>query len=178
MRRCSFIASACANRPVSCLRGGIARLIGDENGIAVVEAAVTFPFLAMLSFGLIEFGSIFYNFQLVQTGLRDAGRYLSRVPDLAAAEGDARRLATTGSILPDQPARVKWWSGGQVQISYRSVANPRDATTGLRNFRAGDTVTVVDVSTSVAYAGLGFLSSLGLGPITITAKHEERYIGQ
>jgi Flp pilus assembly protein TadG len=178
MRRCSSIASAAATRRISHLRRCVRRLLGDEAGVAVVEAAVAVPFLTVLSFGIIEFGSIFYNFQLVQTGLRDAGRYLSRVPDLAAAEGDARRLATTGSILPDQPARVKWWSAGQVQISYRSVANPRDATTGLRNFRAGDTVTVVDVSTSVAYPGLGFLSSLGLGSITITAKHEERYIGQ
>jgi Flp pilus assembly protein TadG len=178
MRPCSSIARARAQGRVPRLRRCLAGLIGDEAGVAVVEATLTIPFLAALGFGLIEFGSIFYNFQLVQTGLRDAGRYLSRVPDLSAAENDARRLATTGSIVAGQPARVKWWSADQVQISYRSVANPRDATTGLRNFRAGDTVTVVDVSTSVSYPGLGFLSSLGLGPITITAKHEERYIGQ
>ncbi len=121
---------------------------------------------------------MFYNFELMQTGVRDAGRYLSRVPDLGAAEESAKRLAVTGSIASGQAARVDWWAPGHIQISYRTIENPRDATTGLRNYRAGDTLTIVRVSTSVPYEGMGLLAAIGLGPIQINAAHEERYVGQ
>jgi Flp pilus assembly protein TadG len=149
----------------------------DESGVAVIEAAIAFPFLVILMAGLFEFGLVFYNFQLVQTGVRDAGRYLSRVDDLAAATENAKRLAVTGSVVAGQPARVKWWSTTQVQVETRGVANPRDATTGLRNYRAGDTLTVVRVSTTIPYEGIGLLKAIGLGPIQIGAAHEERYVG-
>jgi Flp pilus assembly protein TadG len=158
---------------VSAIRGRLA----DERGVAAVEAALTLPFLVAVSAGLFEFGSMFYNFQLMQTGVRDAGRYLSRVSDLAAAEESAKRLAVTGSILSGQKARVSWWKTEQVQISYRATANPRDATTGLRNYRAGDTVTTIRVSTTAPYQGMGLLPVIGLGTIPISASHEERYVG-
>jgi Flp pilus assembly protein TadG len=151
----------------------IGHRFGDNRGVAAVEAALTFPFLVAVSAGLFEFGSMFYNFQLMQTGVRDAGRYLSRVSDLAAAEESAKRLAVTGSILSGQKARVSW----QVQISYRATANPRDATTGLGNYRAGDTVTTIRVSTTAPYQGMGLLPVIGLGTIPISASHEERYVG-
>jgi len=158
------------------LRRSRARL-RDERGVAATEAAIAFPFLIAVGAGLFEFGSIFYNFELMQTGVRDAGRYLSRVPDLAAAEESAKRLAVTGSIGTGAAARVSWWKNDQIAISYRATANPRDATTGLRNYRAGDTVTTIRVSTSVPYQGMGLLSVIGLGTIQITAAHEERYVG-
>jgi Flp pilus assembly protein TadG len=158
------------------LRRPLARL-ADESGVAAIEAALAFPFLAILMAGLFEFGLIFYNFQLVQTGVRDAGRYLSRVEDLAASQENAKRLAVTGSISTGQPARVTWWNTGQVQVTTQALANPRDATTGLRNYRAGDTLTVVRVSTSIPYEGIGLLAALGVGPIQISAAHEERHVG-
>ena len=120
---------------------------------------------------------MFYNFQLMQTGVRDAGRYLSRVPDLAAAEDSAKRLAVTGSILSGQTARVGWWKTEHVQISYRTTANPRNATTGLRNYRGADTITTIRVSTTAPYEGMGLLSAIGLSTTQIGASHEERYVG-
>jgi Flp pilus assembly protein TadG len=163
--------------PRACVRRCRAA-IGDERGVAAIEAALSVPFLIAVGAGLFEFGSVFYNFQLIQTGVRDAGRYLSRAPDLAAAEGNAKRLAVTGSTVTGQPARVSWWKAEQVSISYRITANPRDATTGLRNYRAGDTVTTIRVSTIAPYQGMGLLSAIGLGTVQITAAHEERYVGQ
>jgi len=162
---------------ITCIQSLRPRL-ADERGVAAVEAALAFPFLLALMAGLFECGSVFYNFELMQTGVRDAGRYLSRVPDLGAAEENAKRLAVTGSIASGQAARVDWWTPGQIQISYRTIENLRDATTGLRNYRAGDTLTIVRVSTSVPYEGMGLLAAIGLGPIQINAAHEERYVGQ
>jgi Flp pilus assembly protein TadG len=155
----------------------VAARFADEGGVAVIEAALAFPFLVILMAGLFEFGLIFYNFELVQTGVRDAGRYLSRVDDIAAAQDSAKRLAVTGSVVAGKPPRVKWWSTAHVEVATRAVANPRDATTGLRNYRAGDTLTVVRVSTTIPYEGIGLMKALGLGPIRIGAAHEERYVG-
>src|SRR5215217_3250328 len=152
---------------ITCIRSLRPRL-ADERGVAAVEAALAFPFLLALMAGLFEFGSVFYNFELMQTGVRDLG----------AAEESAKRLAVTGSIASGQAARVDWWTPGQIQISYRTIDNPRDATTGLRNYRAGDTLTIVRVSTSVPYEGMGLLAAIGLGPFQINAAHEERYVGQ
>src|SRR5829696_1423927 len=99
---------------ITCIQSLRPRL-ADERGVAAVEAALAFPFLLALMAGLFEFGSVFYNFELMQTGVRDAGRYLSRVPDLAAAEESAKRLAVTGSIASGQAARVDWWTPGQIR---------------------------------------------------------------
>ncbi|HVL71746.1 MAG TPA: TadE/TadG family type IV pilus assembly protein [Beijerinckiaceae bacterium] len=149
----------------------------DERGVAAVEAALTLPFLLLLGIALAEFGTAFYQTQLVQTGLRDAGRYLSRVPDLAAAEDAARRVAVSGTPVPGETPRVAWWKPEQVQIAYRTTANPRDAGTGQRPYRAGDEVTVVRVSTAVPYVGLGLLTNFGVSGFQIAAAHEERYVG-
>lgn len=156
---------------------GVRRRLADDRGVAAVEAALSFPFLIAIGAGLFEFGSMFYNYQLMQTGVRDAGRYLSRAADLDAAAENAKRLAVTGSIVPGEPARVKWWKTEHVQIAYRTLANPRDAATGLRSYRSGDTVTIVRVTTSVPYAGTGLLSFIGLDAVQIGTAHEERYVG-
>jgi hypothetical protein len=36
---------------------------------------------------------------------------------------------------------------------------------------------MVTVSTNVAYGELGFLGYLGVGPVTLTASHQERLYG-
>src|SRR3954453_4403695 len=110
--------------PKSCIRSLRLRL-ADERGVETFEAALAFPFLLALMAGLLEFGSVFYNVELMQTGVRDAGRYLSRVPDLGAAEESAKRLAVTGSIASGQPARAAGGTPGQIQIRHRTGDNPR-----------------------------------------------------
>ena len=153
-------------------------VVPDERGAAALEAALAFPFLVLFGAGLFEFGNMFYNFQLMQTGVRDAARYLARVPDPDAAEENARRLAVTGSVAPGGTARVKWWRPDQVRVVYELTANPTNAQTGLRSYRASDVVRVVRVSTSLAHEGLGLFSAAGLGTLQIRAAHAERYIGQ
>ena len=114
--------------PKSCIRSLRLRL-ADERGVAAVEAALAFPFLLALMAGLFEFGSVFYNFELMHTGVRDAGRYLSRVPDLGAAEESAKRLAVTGSIASGQAARS---TGGRRARSRSAIARSRTLATRRR----------------------------------------------
>ena len=127
---------------------------------------------------MFEFGGIFYNYELMQTGVRDAARYLARVADPTAAEAAARNLAVRGTVDSTGKLRVKWWQATHIQITYKAIANPVNNETGRRLYRGADPLRVVQVSTSVNYAGLGLLKFIGLGPVRIDAAHEERYVGE
>jgi Flp pilus assembly protein TadG len=151
----------------------------DERGAAAVEAAAALPFLVALGAGLFELGGAFYNYELMQTGIRDGARYLARVADPAAtaAVTAAKNLAVTGTIGATGAARVKGWQTSHIQVTYVQTANPADATTGLRQYRGGANLTTIRMASAMPYPGLGLLSAFNLGAITIRADHEERYVG-
>ena len=157
--------------------GVVTAFIGDRRAAAAIEAAAALPFLVVLGAGLFEFGSAFYKYELMQTGVRDAARYLARVAVPAAAEPSAKNLAVTGSIDASKSPRVKDWQTSHVAVTYGAIANPPDATTGLRQHRGGPTLTTIRVASAMPYAGLGLLSAFNLGTVTIRASHEERYVG-
>lgn len=54
-----------------------------ENGSALVEFALILPILVLLLFGVIEFGLLLYNQQVITNASREGARYgiVSRVPD-------------------------------------------------------------------------------------------------
>lgn len=157
----------------------VLRAFADEGGAAAIEAAAALPFLVALGAGLFELGGAFYNYELMQTGVRDGARYLARVadPTAAAAVTAAKNLAVTGTIGGTASARVKGWQTSQLQVTYVQTANPADATTGLRQYRGGASLTTIHMASAMPYAGLGLLSAFNLGAITIRAAHEERYVG-
>jgi Flp pilus assembly protein TadG len=150
----------------------------DTRGVAAMEAGLAFPFIVALAAGLIEFGALFYNFELIQTGVRDAARYLARVADPVASEAAARNLALRGTVDSSGTLRVKWWQPTHIQITYKTVPNPMDETTGRRLYRGRDPLVVVRVSTLFDHTGLGLFRAVGLGPVRVTAAHEERYVGE
>lgn len=144
------------------------------------------PFLVLLAAGVIEYGKMLSDTQLMQTGVRDAARYLAAVPglptagsaDRALAEAQARRLAVTGATGTGGTPRVKDWNAttGAVQIAYRATGNTRDAKTGLRDYRGDNAVYVIRVTGRMTYTGIGLLSALNRGPVAIDAVHEERHL--
>ncbi|MGH6852284.1 MAG: TadE/TadG family type IV pilus assembly protein [Methylocella sp.] len=156
------------------------KLISDDRGAAIVEAAVTFPVLLTLGLGVFEFSNAFYDHQEITTGVRDAARYMARVPGSCAdatAVSNATNLAVNGAIAGGTP-RVSGWTG--VAIGCATVANPLVA--GERTYRGGDpnnnyAITIVTVTASVPYQGFGLLSYRRLTPPTFTLAHSERSIG-
>ena len=162
----------------------VVRLCFNRDGSAMVEMAAILPFLLVLGCGVFEFGAFFYQYQMIEAGVRDAGRYLARVSDpaastapcasavLTAKETSAKDIAVTGAI-GGTSKRVSWWSQSDITITYRTVANP-----GYANYRGPDPITIVHLATTPKYPGVGFLSLLGLGTqIAFNLEHEERCIG-
>ena len=157
--------------------------LGSE-GSAMVEMAALMPFLLILGCGVFEFGAFFYQYQMIEAGVRDAARYLARVSDpanstapcasavLTAKEASAKDIAVMG-VIGGTTKRVSWWSQSDITISYRTDANP-----GYALYRGPNPITIVHIATTPQYPGVGFLSFLGLGSqITFNLEHEERCIG-
>lgn len=156
----------------------ILRFRRDTRATAALEAGLALPFIVALGAGLFEFGGLFYNFNIMQTGVRDAARYLSRVADPVASEAAGRNLALRGTVDASGTLRVGWWQPSHIQIAYETTPNPVDEATGRRLYRGRDPLLVIRVSTSVDHTGVGLLQAIGLGPVRIAAAHEERYVGE
>jgi Flp pilus assembly protein TadG len=143
-----------------------------DRGAALVESAIILPVFLTLVGGVYEFGFFLYQQQLVTSGVRDATRYLtlSADPTNSTNQIDAKNLAVTGSI-DGGATRVSGWSAADVTVAIDSVDNATGTYSG------GPTIQIVTVSTSFLDPTLGFLNLLGLKAPTITASHQERYVG-
>lgn len=154
------------------LPAGIAALRHNDAGAALVEFTLLAPFLLILGLGIAEFGRMFYQYQLVVEGLRDAGRYLARVdPTIGDNQTKAARLAVTGTVEDGGELRVEGWEAGDLSFSIEETPNA-----GFTSYRGPNPIRVVVVSTTFDYADVGFLSTLGLGAISIGAAHKQRVI--
>jgi len=157
-------------------------LARDEDGTALLEGAVIVPVLCILLFGVYEFSWFFYQQHLISTGLRDAARYLARLPapcnpgsNWPVNQASAKNLALTGSVAGGA-GRVKGWTATAVRLSCTAIDNPTEAS-GLTAYRGGPIIYVVTASTSFPDPALGFLGVLGLKAPTISVSHSERVIG-
>jgi Flp pilus assembly protein TadG len=155
----------------------------DEGGAALVEGAILLPLLVVLFVGIFEFSWFFYQQHLASLGVRDAARYLARLPDPCeataprwiAAETRARNLAATGAV-EGGAARVNGWTAAMVTANCRPVANVIGLD-GLPSYRGGPAIFVVTVATRFRDPTLGFFGLLGLAAPQISASHSERVIG-
>ncbi len=154
----------------------------DESGSALVEAAIVIPVLLTLFLGVFEFSSLFWEQQLISTGVRDAARYLSRClgssgrPDClnvseTAVEEAAKNLAVYGSIAGGKVTRVPDWAVDEVKINFATIDNAGGT------YRGPPVIRTVTVSTTYTHPSLGFLGYLGLPNLNISVSHQERVAG-
>jgi Flp pilus assembly protein TadG len=143
-----------------------------ERGSALLEAAIILPVVLALAGGGFEFGFFLYQQQLIVSGVRDAARYLalSADPTSDINQSNARNLAVSGSIQGGPP-RVPGWTVSDVSVAVDFADNPVGANS------AGPKIPIVTVSTSFVDPSLGLLDLLGLGKPTISASHQERFVG-
>jgi Flp pilus assembly protein TadG len=153
----------------------------DSTGSALVETTIMMPFLLILCAGVFSFGDLFYKRLLIETGVRDASRYLARcnttIWSTTECEDKARNVAVFGNSAGGASGdeRVSDWAFGDVSVSYSDITN--DDGSGNKLYRGGDTIRIVRVSTSFPYTGTGLLNYIGFASIDINAAHEERVVG-
>ena len=149
----------------------------ESEGSALVEGTIVLPVLFILVFGVFEFSWVICQQHLILTGISDAARYIARstTPNDPTTKKDAKNLATTGSVDGDTP-RVKGWTVDDVDISYTFMNNVAGRN-GLTNFRGGQVIESVTVSTTFTVPSFGFFNILKLSPPTFNVSHQERIIG-
>src|SRR5215467_7146999 len=149
----------------------------DSEGSALVEGSIVLPVLFVLVFGVFEFSWVICQQHLILTGISDAARYIARsaTPNDASIKKVAKNLATTGSVDGDTP-RVKGWTVDDIDISYTFIDNVAGRN-GLTNFRGGEVIESVTVSTTFVVPSLGFFGILKLSPPILNISHQERIIG-
>jgi TadE-like protein len=148
----------------------------NSEGSALVEGSIILPVLFILVFGVFEFSWAVCQQHLIVTGISDAARYIARstTPNDPTTKKDAKNLATTGAVDGDTP-RVRGWTADDIDISYTFINNAAGGN-GLTNFRGGDVIESVTVSTTFTVPELGFFSILRLAPPTLNVTHQERII--
>jgi hypothetical protein len=142
-------------------------LVRDQSGAVLAEALIVVPFITLFSVGVLEFGNMFWQKEQVETGLRDAARYLARcqkTASFAAAcnAATARNIAFYGTASPgvSDGLRVSGWGPSADDITF---SEPESG--------------VIRASTAHSYVNSPLFGWLGLDAITIEAYHDERYIG-
>ena len=121
---------------------------GDEEGSALIEAAILTPLLIVLFVGVFEFSWFFYQQHLVVIGLHDAVSYLARSADPCnptsrvwkTKQEHAKNLATSGTIKGGPP-RVRGWLPAMVKLQCTKVDNPIEMN-GLSRYRDSSVYTV------------------------------------
>lgn len=144
----------------------------DTEGAVLTETIVVVPFVTLFSVGILEFGNMFWQKEQIETGLRDAARYLARCQPSSAASGFvsqcsetiARRIAYYGtSSATATVPRVTGWIPARSVITFEyPVRNGHE---------------VVVARTNHVYSASPLFGWLDLDAVTIQAYHEQRYVG-
>jgi Flp pilus assembly protein TadG len=158
----------------------------DTKGVAFLEFTILFPLLLTLSLGVFEFGHALKNRHTIDKAVRDAARYLARVPATCTSAGtgngsidsayinNGRNLALNGQISGGSPVLNYWTDPTTIAVNVDCV----DKTSVTPAYRGADFMPIIRVTATVPYSDLGFLTILGLGGFTFTVDHNQLHIGE
>lgn len=140
-----------------------------DDGAVIAEALIAVPFVTLFAVGILEFGNILWERMQIDAGLRDAGRYLSRCRPTSptytstCSEATAKMIAFYGTQSPATGAtlRVPGWGPTLTDITVNPVG--------------ADGTFIIE--TDHLYETSPLFGWLGINALTISASHEERYMG-
>ena len=179
----------------------IRRLSRSDSGTATVEFAL-FLFLILMPFlfGIFDIGRALEQHHVVTKSVRDAARYMARVPGYDEATpfevncaatgamvgattpaGDAKDLAMYGKMNPvstESPLMLAWDAANDA-TAYQTVCITGPVPPATAVIVDGETldINVVTVTATVPYDDV-LLQAFGIGAIIFTVSHQERYIGE
>ena len=137
--------------------------ITDQKGVAIVEFALVLPVLVILVFGMIEFGLLLYNQQVITNASREGARAGIVAPD---ASGQRRSLADITSVVESycNSRLINLGDGGTSPNTTTVPASPTTATFGT------------DLIVTVTYDwDFLVLQNLGFSPFTMTSRTVMKY---
>ncbi|MFD1983643.1 TadE/TadG family type IV pilus assembly protein [Mesorhizobium newzealandense] len=163
----------------------LSRFRHDQRGAVIVEMTLITPLMLFLSAGVFEFGNLIHAKLLMEAGLTDGARYAARCNsklytdagltiDCAAV---AKNIAVYGNPTGTTPARVAGWTTSDVTVTLNNSCQDAVSSTGVTEYRSTTAqVCAVRAAGTYAYTGVGMLSIIGIGPLTLHGSHDERLI--
>ena len=148
----------------------------DDDGAILAEALIVIPVVTIFAIGILEFGNVFWQRQMLEVGVRDAARYWARCapnkigdfPGMPCSEAIAQNLAIYGKPTATGDLRVPNWQGvGSVTIEPavgEIPSNPKDSD-------------VVVVTGTMTYSPSPLFGFLRIGNVDISYTHQQRYYG-
>lgn len=125
----------------------------DEEGAALVEFAMTIPILFIIFAVIIEGGRLFWGYQAVIAGVRDATRYVARAAprDVCTAGGISAYQSTAERIVRTRmgAGNPSVFPGGIVVTSVVPSALTYTAPVGSTWAYRGGTVCVAQVTANI-----------------------------
>lgn len=157
----------------------------DERGAVLVEMTLVAPLMLVLSAGVFEFGNLIHDKLLMEAGLSDGARFGARCnsqiytdaglsaidcADIAANIAVYGKPAVTQTDVP----RIAGWLKANVTVTIGTGCH--DAVVGgVTQYRSTTAqVCIVEADGTYPYTGVGMLSFIGIGPITLSGSHQER----
>jgi len=157
------------------------------SGAAALEAALVVPVVIALMAGGVEFGRLFSTYGTAAKSVRDATRYLARVPSASICDtwalNNAKSLAVYGTFdSKDAPPLIPGWTPENVCTNLNPCPSMTDG--GLLTLVSPNcpvttsSFITIEFSAAVPYTGLMF-GVIGLSNAwTINVRHQERSIGE
>lgn len=162
------------------------RFLARRDGAALVEFSLMLPMLMVLAAGVTEMGLAMHQQHVVTKSVRDAARFaarqfvaapscpLSTVGEWTTIQSETQQVALRGSLSGSAPLLLSNWSlASSVTVTDACAA----AGTLVSPAGAGANIPVITVSADVPYAGVGFLTLIGMNAFTIRASHSEMWVG-
>ncbi|WP_085983146.1 TadE/TadG family type IV pilus assembly protein [Mesorhizobium amorphae] len=156
----------------------------DSRGTALVEMALIAPLMLILSAGVFEFGNMIHEKLLMEAGLSDGARFAARCNSqlytsagLAINCADvATNITVFGNAAGTGSARIVGWRKADVTVTIGTACHD-SVVAGVTQYRSTTAqVCIVRAAGTLAYTGIGMLSLVRIGPMTLNALHEERLI--
>ena len=165
------------------------RLWRARGGTAAVEFVLILPLLALMLFGTIEIGRVYFDFHAASKSVRDATRYLTRidaaalgltcagVDNTSAEVTNAKNLTLRGTIDTSKPYLLAYWTdANSVSVTASCIDNGGGIYQGF--YTGFTSIFNITVSATVPMPLMnGWL--LGMGDtLTFTVSHKETHFGQ
>jgi Flp pilus assembly protein TadG len=156
----------------------LSRFRRSRDGAALVEFSLLAPVLILLMCGLSEFANVMRQYHIMEKSVRDAARYLTRVPMTGctvngASITAAQNLALTGITASGGAYFLPTWADpASVTVA---VADCVSNTT--QTYRGHDQMPVIEVTARAPYQDLGMLGVIGIDDIELEVRHQQLWIG-
>jgi Flp pilus assembly protein TadG len=162
------------------VRGGCWQFWQCEEGAILVEFAITLPLILILAFLSVESMRLFWSYQAVIAGVRDATRYLARVApaDLCTSGGNVNGYAAQLKAIVESTINGTALFPAGVTVTSLTSAHTCITSLGLR--QASVPVATVSANVSITMPFSQVLRMVGAAPaatITTTVRDQARVYG-